>query len=151
MRRADKAERIGEILDELYPDPPVPLDHTDPYTLLVAVALSAQTTDKKVNEVTPSLFAAAGTPEEMAALSPDEPLESGDPATTVPGLRDLVGFSVAELDDETRALFGTSDPYVPAHPTPIRPGCTSPDKAVLVHPKHWQHAASSRPFRLRQA
>ena len=48
MRRQDKADRIGEILQELYPDPPVPLDHTDPYTLLVAVALSAQTTDKRV-------------------------------------------------------------------------------------------------------
>lgn len=72
MRRADKADRIGEILDELYPDPPIPLDHTDPYTLLVAVALSAQTTDKKVNEVTPRLFEVGGTPEAMAALSPDE-------------------------------------------------------------------------------
>ena len=72
MRRAEKAERIGEILDDLYPEPPIPLDHTDPYTLLVAVALSAQTTDKKVNEVTPALFAAASTPEEMAVLSPDE-------------------------------------------------------------------------------
>ena len=72
MRRAEKAQRIGEILDELYPDPPIPLDHADPYTLLVAVALSAQTTDKKVNQVTPGLFAAASTPEEMAALSPEE-------------------------------------------------------------------------------
>lgn len=71
MRRAEKAERIGEILEDLYPDPPVPLDHTDPYTLLVAVALSAQTTDKKVNQVTPALFAAASTPEEMATLSPE--------------------------------------------------------------------------------
>ena len=75
MRRADKAERIGEILDDLYPKPPVPLDHVNPYTLLVAVALSAQTTDKKVNEVTPALFAVADTPEKMAALSPDEILE----------------------------------------------------------------------------
>ena len=50
------------MLDELYPDPPVPLDHSSPYTLLVAVALSAQTTDKKVNEVTPALFAVADTP-----------------------------------------------------------------------------------------
>lgn len=72
MRRAEKAERIGEILEDLYPDPPVPLDHTDPYTLLVAVALSAQTTDKKVNQVTPSLFAAASTPDEMATLSPEQ-------------------------------------------------------------------------------
>ena len=75
MRRIDKAERIGEILDDLYPRPPIPLDHHDPYTLLVSVALSAQTTDKKVNEVTPALFAGADTPEDMARLSPDEILE----------------------------------------------------------------------------
>ena len=72
VKRADKADRIGEILDDLYPVPPIPLDHRDPYTLLVAVALSAQTTDKKVNEVTPALFDAAPDPEAMAALSPDE-------------------------------------------------------------------------------
>ncbi|MEM8925141.1 MAG: endonuclease III [Actinomycetota bacterium] len=72
MKRAEKAERIGTILDDLYPETPIPLDHTDPYTLLVAVALSAQTTDKKVNEVTPALFAVASTPEQMAALHPDE-------------------------------------------------------------------------------
>ncbi len=72
MKRQAKADRIGEILDDLYPKPPIPLDHTDPYTLLVAVALSAQTTDKKVNQVTPALFAAASSPEEMAALPPDE-------------------------------------------------------------------------------
>lgn len=72
MKRADKADRIGEILDDLYPTTPVPLDHTDPYTLTVAVALSAQTTDKKVNEVTPALFKVGGTPEKMASLDPDE-------------------------------------------------------------------------------
>ena len=72
MKRQAKADRIGEILDDLYPKPPIPLDHTDPYTLLVAVALSAQTTDKKVNQVTPALFAAASSPEEMATLPPDE-------------------------------------------------------------------------------
>ncbi len=71
MKRREKADRIGEILDELYPEPAVPLDHRDPYTLLVAVALSAQTTDKKVNEVTPALFALADTPEKMSALGPD--------------------------------------------------------------------------------
>ncbi len=68
MKRQDKADRIGEILDELYPKPPVPLDHVDPFTLLVSVMLSAQTTDKKVNEVTPALFAAAPDPKKMAAL-----------------------------------------------------------------------------------
>jgi endonuclease-3 len=71
VKRAEKAERIGAILDDLYPDPAIPLDHTDPYTLLVAVALSAQTTDKKVNQVTPALFAIADTPAKMAALDPD--------------------------------------------------------------------------------
>ena len=71
MKRAEKAQRIGEILDALYPETPIPLDHRDPYTLLVAVALSAQTTDKKVNQITPALFEVAGTPEEMAALDPD--------------------------------------------------------------------------------
>lgn len=75
MKRREKADRIGEILDDLYPDTPVPLEHRDPYTLLVAVALSAQTTDKKVNQVTPALFALADTPERMAALGPERILE----------------------------------------------------------------------------
>ncbi len=75
MRRQEKADRIGEILDDLYPDVPIPLDHTDPYTLLVAVALSAQTTDKKVNQVTPALFAVADTPEKMSALGSERILE----------------------------------------------------------------------------
>jgi endonuclease-3 len=70
MRRREKADRIGQVLDELYPHPAIPLDHVTPYTLLVAVVLSAQTTDKKVNEVTPRLFALASTPEQMAALDP---------------------------------------------------------------------------------
>lgn len=76
MKRAEKAKRIGEILDELYPQPPIPLAHRDPFTLLVAVLLSAQTTDAQVNKVTPSLFARASTPEAMARLSVEEILES---------------------------------------------------------------------------
>ena len=68
MRRAERADRIGAQLDELYPTTPIPLDHVDPYTLLVAVMLSAQTTDKKVNQVTPGLFAAAESPAGMAAV-----------------------------------------------------------------------------------
>jgi endonuclease-3 len=72
LRRAEKAGIIGDKLDEMYPETPIPLDHVDPYTLLVAVMLSAQTTDKKVNEVTPRLFGAAGSPEEMALLEVDE-------------------------------------------------------------------------------
>jgi endonuclease-3 len=68
MKRADKALKIGALLDELYPTTPIPLSHSSAYTLLVAVMLSAQTTDKKVNQVTPTLFANASTPEEMAVL-----------------------------------------------------------------------------------
>jgi len=67
LSRTEKAKRVGEILDRLYPMPPIPLQHEDPFTLLVAVMLSAQTTDKKVNEVTPALFAMARTPKAMAA------------------------------------------------------------------------------------
>lgn len=72
MTRAEKADRIQAVLEEHYPAVPIPLDHHDPYTLLVAVVLSAQTTDKKVNEVTPALFARAATPAAMAALEVEE-------------------------------------------------------------------------------
>lgn len=68
MTKKQRAELVQIELDELYPTTPIPLDHTDPYTLMVAVALSAQTTDKKVNQVTPDLFAVAGTPQRMAKL-----------------------------------------------------------------------------------
>ena len=68
MKRQEKADIIGELLDELYPQTPSPLEHRDPYTLLVAVLLSAQSTDKKVNEITPALFELANTPEKMAVL-----------------------------------------------------------------------------------
>jgi len=75
MKKADKAKRIGETLDRIYPQPPVPLHHEDPFTLLIAVLLSAQTTDAQVNKVTPSLFAKAKTPAAMAALSEESILE----------------------------------------------------------------------------
>ncbi len=66
--RAAKAQRIGRILDRLYPRPDIPLAHVDPYTLLVAVVLSAQCTDVRVNQVAPKLFAVANTPDAMARL-----------------------------------------------------------------------------------
>jgi len=68
MKRADKAVRIHRILDKLYPTQPIPLDHSDPFTLLVAVLLSAQTTDVRVNLVTPELFRRAPNPTAMAGL-----------------------------------------------------------------------------------
>jgi endonuclease-3 len=72
MKRAEKAKRIGAILDELYPQPDAPLQHRDPFTLLVAVILSAQTTDAQVNKVTPALFERASTPLQLASLSESE-------------------------------------------------------------------------------
>ena len=71
MNRSQKAKKIGNILDELYPTTPIPLEHSSAYTLLVAVMLSAQTTDKKVNQVTPALFNKADTPEKMVDLDVD--------------------------------------------------------------------------------
>ena len=71
-RNLNKEERVAFIdqrLDELYPTTPVPLDHTDAYTLLIAVLLSAQCTDERVNQVTPALFKAANSPEAMVKLS----------------------------------------------------------------------------------
>ncbi|MCS5691366.1 endonuclease III [Cyanobium sp. FGCU-6] len=68
MRKQERAALILQRLQEHYPEPPVPLDHRDPFTLLVAVLLSAQCTDRKVNEVTPALFAAGPDPAAMAAL-----------------------------------------------------------------------------------
>ena len=72
MRRRERADRIREQLEALYGQPAIPLDHTDPFTLLVAVLLSAQTTDKKVNQITPELFRRAPTPAAMAALTVEE-------------------------------------------------------------------------------
>ena len=62
------SKKIEEILDTLFPNPPIPLTHADPYTLLIAVLLSAQCTDARVNKVTPALFARANTPELMSQV-----------------------------------------------------------------------------------
>ncbi len=72
MTKKQRAIIIQTELEKLYPEVPTPLHHTDAFTLLVAVALSAQTTDKKVNEITPGLFEVAGSPEKMAALEVSE-------------------------------------------------------------------------------
>jgi endonuclease-3 len=68
LGKQEKAERIGKLLDRLYPEPPIPLRHEDPFTLLVSVVLSAQCSDARVNQVTPALFAAAPGPAELARL-----------------------------------------------------------------------------------
>lgn len=72
MTKKERAAYVLKRLTTLYPDPPIPLDHSDTYTLLIAVLLSAQCTDKRVNLTTPYLFARARTPQEMVKLSVDE-------------------------------------------------------------------------------
>ena len=101
MTRSEKARRIQAVLDELYPTVDIPLAHRDPFTLLVAVVLSAQTTDKLVNEVTPALFARAATPRAMAALSVDE-------------IRQLIR-RIGLTDQKAKALKGLSEILVARH------------------------------------
>ncbi|RMF01224.1 MAG: endonuclease III, partial [Bacteroidetes bacterium] len=72
MTKQEKALIIADMLEELYPQTPIPLDHKDPYTLLIAVLLSAQCTDERVNQVTPDLFALADNPFDMARVPVEE-------------------------------------------------------------------------------
>lgn len=75
VRKQERADLIERRLRELYPDPPIPLDHHDAFTLLVAVVLSAQCTDKKVNEITPALFRAGPNPSKMQRLGASKILD----------------------------------------------------------------------------
>lgn len=72
MTRKEKAQFVMEELDKLFPSTPIPLNHSDPYTLLIAVLLSAQCTDERVNKITPLLFERANTPQEMIQLEVEE-------------------------------------------------------------------------------
>lgn len=72
MNKKERVAFIAETLERLYPETPVPLDHTDAYTLLIAVLLSAQCTDERVNKITPALFERARTPQDMVNVSIDE-------------------------------------------------------------------------------
>lgn len=101
MKRHDKAARIQAILDEHFPSPPIPLQHDDPFTLLVAVVLSAQCTDVRVNQVTPGLFARAATPAAMAAL----------PVATIRKLIQPCGLS----PQKAKALAGLSQQLLAEH------------------------------------
>ena len=109
MTRAEKAVRIQEILETLYPETPVPLDHSDPFTLLVAVLLSAQTTDARVNIVTPGLFAKGPTPARMAKLSEAEILEEIKTCGLAPrksvAIKKLANILINEYDGEVPASF----------------------------------------------
>ena len=101
MLKKERAEYVSKRLDELYPDPPIPLDHTDSFTLLVAVVLSAQCTDKKVNEVTPALFARASDPQSMSKL----------PASKVQSLIQTLGLA----PQKAKALVGLSKQIMSQH------------------------------------
>lgn len=117
MTRKEKATHIGAILAALYPETPVPLQHRDPYTLLVAVLLSAQCTDERVNRITPLLWAKASTPEAMSALDVSEIEEVIRPCGLSPAkskaihglsriLRDQYGGRVPDTIGELEALPG---------------------------------------------
>jgi endonuclease-3 len=101
VKRSEKAGRIEEVLDRHYPRTEIPLGHRDPFTLLVAVVLSAQTTDKKVNQVTPALFERAGTPAAMAGLPVAE-------------IRDLIR-EVGLANQKAKALRGMAEILVAEH------------------------------------
>ena len=102
-------EVILQRLHEQYPETPIPLDHSDPFTLLIAVLLSAQCTDKKVNEVTPALFAAGPTPAAMAALEEEQILafirQLGLAKTKARNVRRLAQILVTAYDGDVPQSF----------------------------------------------
>lgn len=106
MKTSEKVDFIIRTLDRLYPDPQIPLDHIDPYTFLVAVLMSAQTTDKRVNEVTPALFALGETPAEMAQVDEERIIEAIRPV----GLAPTKGRNIKAL---SRILAEKYDGQVP--------------------------------------
>ncbi len=106
MTKTEKAQRIGAILDDLYPLPDVPLEHEDPYTLLIAVLLSAQCTDERVNRTTPGLFARARTPAQMVKLSVPEIREIIKPC----GLSPQKSKAIHELSKLLLARHGGAVP-----------------------------------------
>jgi endonuclease-3 len=117
VKKQERADVVRERLAELYPDPPIPLQHRDPFTLLVAVVLSAQCTDKKVNEITPELFRAAPTAAEMKRLGEERILDlirplglSKQKAKSLAGLSSMIveqfGDRVPESFEELESLPG---------------------------------------------
>ena len=100
MLRKERAAYIQNRLQQLYPETPIPLDHKDPYTLLIAVLLSAQCTDVRVNQITPLLFARADTPQDMVKLSVEEIKEIIRPCGLSPmKSKGIAGLSQILLDE----------------------------------------------------
>lgn len=110
MKRSDKIKFISDTLDELFPDPPIPLDYTSPFTLLVAVVLSAQCTDIRVNQVTKVLFKAADTPKKMVKLGVERIAEIIKPCgffnTKSKNIYNLSRTLVEKYDGEVPRTFG---------------------------------------------
>ncbi len=96
MTKKERAAVVMERLEALYPDPPIPLDHKDAYTLLIAVLLSAQCTDVRVNKTTPALFALADTPEKMVQLSVEQINEIVRPCGLAPRKAEAI-YQLSEL------------------------------------------------------
>ena len=110
MRLKERIEFIDKKLDELYPNPPIPLDHSDPYTLLIAVLLSAQCTDARVNKVTPELFRLANTPQKMAFKSVDKINEIVRPCGLAPRKANAIhGLSEILLEKYNGSVPNTFD------------------------------------------
>lgn len=109
MKKADKVQFIIDKLEEIYPDIPIPLDHKDPYTLLIAVLLSAQSTDVRVNQITPLLFAKADNPYDMIKLTQEEIREIIKPVGLSPmkskGIYELSHILINEHGGEVPADF----------------------------------------------
>ena len=109
MKRVEKAARILEILESLYPETPIPLDHETSFQLLIAVLMSAQTTDKKVNEVTPGLFAIGYDSKHMAQLSVETIRECireiGLAPTKAKNIHKLSNILVNQYDGEVPNTF----------------------------------------------
>ncbi|RZJ58671.1 MAG: endonuclease III, partial [Flavobacterium sp.] len=109
MTKAGKVQFVIDTLRELYPVIPIPLDHTDPYTLLIAVLMSAQSTDVKVNQITPLLFAKADNPYDMVKLSVEEIREIIKPVGLSPmkakGIHGLSQILIDKHDGKVPASF----------------------------------------------
>jgi endonuclease III len=106
MRKKQKAAAIAAILEELYPDTPIPLEHADAYSLLVAVLLSAQCTDERVNQVTPYLFARASTPQAMMQVPVEDIREIIKPC----GLSPTKSKAISELSRILVEQYGGAVP-----------------------------------------
>jgi len=107
MNKKEKVQFVIDTLEELYPNPPIPLQHKDPYTLLISVLLSAQSTDARVNQITPILFAKADNPYTMIKLTEEEIREIIKPVGLSPmkakGIYGLSKILVEKYDGEVPA------------------------------------------------